>query len=282
MCFKKGFYMEIIDLKCKKCGGNLKLDERGTAHCHFCDSSYVLEEAKPDTVIHNTVINNYGIPLPPDISPQDAQEYRRYREEQAEKSLLASVLFGFFFFLFIGSVISSMTRVNPFGSGRIILETRTASLEERSADIDYESMQSFVLYADYEKNGVEEVSKMLNLQELTIHEADNLSDYSFISSLSDLRALYIDNAEQLRNLDFLKGMKTLERLIIIDSGLEDISGLEGLDIVELRLEDNDKIEDYSVISTLKLLKYLYLEVDKSDVLPDTSTLKSLQEINIVD
>lgn len=274
--------MEMIDLKCKKCGGNLQLDERGTAHCHFCNSSYVLEEAKPDTVIHNTVINNYGIPLPHNISPQDAQEYRKYREEQAEKSLLASVLFGFFFLLFIGSVISNMTRVNEFGLGRIVFESETAPLEEKSADIDYENIHSFDLFADYEEGGVEAVSKMVNLEELFIHKADNLSDYSFLSPMTKLRTLYIDDAEALRNLDFLKGMTSLESLTIIDSGLNDISGLEGLHLIELTLQDNDNLKDYAIISTLKSLKYLRLEVNKSDILPDVLQLKFLEEVNIVD
>lgn len=278
--------MEIIDLKCKKCGGNLQLHERGTAHCYFCNSSYVLEETKPETVIHNTVINNYAIPPAPDMPLRDASEYRKYRESQDEMRLVTSLVLGFFFLLFIGSVISNMTRVNEFGSfssGRIILETETAPLDERSADIyDYENIETFILYADYEKNGVEEVSKMRNLKELTIHEADNLSDYSFISTLSNLKVLYIDDAEKLYNLDFLKDAKALESLTIIDSGLEDISGLQGLSLVELKLQDNDNLRDYRIISSLESLKYLYLEVDKSDVLPDVSQLKFLEEVNIVD
>lgn len=250
----KGGFMELVDLKCKKCGGNLEIDEYSVAYCQFCNSKYVLEEAKSDNV-HNMTINNYGVGMNGDFQAYPFQEHRKYKDAQNTKNIFFSIVF---VVVFVFILIPFFRGIN-FYSDMGIRERDFFTSGETTAPLDYESMISYELYADYEKDALSEIVRMVNLEEIYIREANCLQDYSFLSHLSKLKTIHIEDAENLKDLNFLKKISALENLTVIDSGLQDISALENSSILQLRLRDSEYIEDYTVISSLKRLKYLEIE-----------------------
>lgn len=268
--------MKIVDLKCNKCGGNIKRDENNVLSCGYCGAVYLLDVPAPNTVINNTTINHYGSSSQRELNFESEKEYLEHMEDEKMKRKLFGGLAAFVFFLFIMIAMSSSQQFQLINETAVIEGTNGYVSEE---DYTRVTKMTYEQYSE-EDNMLKNISKMTNLEELYLFNASVLEDYSFLSRLPKLKVLFIGDAKGLNSLDFMKNLKSLKRLEITKSNIEDISVLkDNLSISELILWDNQKLTDYRVISTLKSLEILDIKANPKSVVPDTSNLEHLRENN---
>lgn len=270
--------MKIVDLKCNKCGGNIKKDENNTLLCGYCGAAYLLEVPAPNTVINHTTINHYGASLHEEGDFSSEKEYLEYKEDQKVKRKLLKAL-GVIIFVFF--LITALTPQQRFNS---VNEQIGVQGEDGYFEGDDYSRVTKMVYKRYSEDDemFKNITKMTNLEELYLFNASVLEDYSFLSRLPKLKVLFIGEARGLDHLDFIKNLKSLKKLEITKSNIEDLSVLkDNLSISELILLDNEKIIDYRVVSTLKSLEKLDVRANPSSAVPDTSNLEHLKEKSFV-
>ena len=87
---------------------------------------------------------------------------------------------------------------------------------------------------------------------------NDLTDISFLSSLTKLRVLILACNERLRDISVLSQLKDLEYLELFSCNIRDISALEGLDhLMDLNIAYND-ITKYGVLNQMTNLKRLWI------------------------
>ena len=132
----------------------------------------------------------------------------------------------------------------------------------------------------YHINDIKAVASLKNLKTLIIESGDEITDFGALHSLTGLEVLYLDS-EKLKEISFVKNMKNLRELTLINTIVIDLSPLsDKADITYLKLEDNYEVKDYSVLSTLKGLEILHLDLCSDGEMPDVSQWSSLTELSI--
>ena len=87
---------------------------------------------------------------------------------------------------------------------------------------------------------------------------NDLTDISFLSSLTKLRVLILACNERLRDISVLSQLKDLEYIELFSCNIRDISSLEGLDhLMDLNIAYNP-IARYSVLNGMSHLKRLWI------------------------
>ena len=127
-------------------------------------------------------------------------------------------------------------------------------------------------------NPVSDVSPLAGMTSLegvdALHTA--ISDFSPLAKLPGLRWIEFGDNASISKLPSLQGLKTLRRLVIRDTRISDVSGLDSLSktLTELNLERN-VISDISPLAKLTRLKRLELN---GNIISDVSPLAGLTNL----
>ncbi len=158
-------------------------------------------------------------------------------------------------------------------------------IENFGIDQSLEGIDSFpnlrCLSVDYyDLVDISALSKLPDLQMLTLIDCDDLMDYSPLMTLTKLESLSIEST-QLKSIDFVEKMPVLTSLNLEDSEVRNIDALVYCpELSMLSLIRNYEIEDYSVIGQLTKLQALGLETASDSVLPSFENLLQLQTVEL--
>lgn len=148
----------------------------------------------------------------------------------------------------------------------------------------YVNLQHLELEAG-QTESLEGIAGMTSLRELILTEADNLRDYEELYGMTQLEILSIES-QGLRDIGFVREMNALTQLELYETSVKNLDALEDCaDTLKiLRLEDNNGVEDYSVVLSCTGLEQLALYV-KYDFnvpmqMPDLSALTELKILEI--
>lgn len=134
--------------------------------------------------------------------------------------------------------------------------------------------------ADSDLTDITALSALKKLKRLEIERGDAITDFGVLQSLTGLEYLSI-SSEKLKDVSFLKNMPELQEFSLKDSIVLDISSLNGMTSIKtLCLEDNDEIQDMSVLSSLSGLESLTLELGSSQQMPSADNWKNLTSLTI--
>lgn len=154
---------------------------------------------------------------------------------------------------------------------------RLQSLEGLSK---FSNLQVFGLY-NTDISDISLLEQCPKLTELILRDNDKIIDYKVVGKLIALEALELE-AEGLKDISFLKALPKLTKLSLSDTIINNLSFLEEhTGLIELCLEDNDKITDLSPIGGLTKLQKLVLDVPTYDMdLACLGKLSSLKKLDI--
>lgn len=103
------------------------------------------------------------------------------------------------------------------------------------------------------------LKELTNLKSLALDGRFQSYNLLILDELTHLEELHLINARKMDNISFISKLPNLKKFTVYDSAIKDISPLKDVKLESLNLSHNYQIEDYSVISSLKDLRYLTLE-----------------------
>lgn len=120
-----------------------------------------------------------------------------------------------------------------------------------------------------ENNKFEQMEEVVNcesLEELYCIDLKDDKSFEILSKMPNLKLLYIDGlSDALKDLSVLAQLTSLESLTIVDTEIMKVDFLKELENLKvLRLADNGKLEDLSVLGELTNLEYLELDVNAAN------------------
>jgi len=103
-----------------------------------------------------------------------------------------------------------------------------------------------------------------------------------IGYLNCLKTLYLDSTKtNVQNLDFLRGANSLENLVISDSSILSLSGIEhASNLKRFELSYNRKLSDISQLAELKDT-LVWLDIENCNNIVDYSVLASLRNLELL-
>lgn len=153
-----------------------------------------------------------------------------------------------------------------------------------------------ILYVeDIENLNLKDLASLGNLKVLTVIDPQDSSsfltepeerqtrqaaDYSVIAQLPELKELMLES-EGIRNAGFVRELGNLQSITLRGTSLLNLDDFRGMEqLIEMTLEENHEVEDFSALGTLVNLKYLTVEklTDQPD--PDLSGLSQLEYLSI--
>lgn len=127
---------------------------------------------------------------------------------------------------------------------------------------------------------IQAVASLENLKTLMIKSGEEIKDFDALHSLTELEVLHLET-EQLRDISFVKDMKQLREFTLKNSGVLDLSPLsEKTELTYLEMENNQEVNDYSILSTLSGLETLHLSFGGETQMPDVSRWSKLTELSV--
>jgi hypothetical protein len=122
-----------------------------------------------------------------------------------------------------------------------------------------------------------------SLEELTLHEPSH-EQLLALSELPTLRRLRITHARP-KSIDFLRSLNDLEELVLeYVSGFSDLSPLRSLvKLKSLHLENLRRVRDFSGLSGMHCLRYLYIDgtLDWKQPIADFEFLRGLPNLEVL-
>lgn len=165
-----------------------------------------------------------------------------------------------------------------------------AQEEGEIPDIAAQDGQSLLLDGDLD----EAAAAMLGKEEMTQEDYEKITKlvvlgnqvYGADAEIQNLEWKLLESDDELyqirgtiADLSALSKMKNLKQVALCGQSITDISPLAGLPIEELYLSDN-RIEDFSVVETMKQLRVLSIEDNPASVLPRLSQCRRLWALNL--
>lgn len=122
------------------------------------------------------------------------------------------------------------------------------------------------------------LASLSELYSLTIRDCDEITDFSALDSMISLESLVLDT-DGLESIEFVSKMPFLGYLSLEDTMVSDIGMLEdNQTLYYLDLTGNDRLYDYSPVSTMTALNTLILAAEESFLAPDLSGLTNLTQL----
>lgn len=126
-----------------------------------------------------------------------------------------------------------------------------------------------------------QIADLDNLDSLSYVDAGALRDFSFLSELPSINYLLL-NAPSLPNLNFVYNMPELRNLTFFSSDVTDLQPLTAAadTLTALDMSFNPYITDYSALSEMTKLEYLYLDYCDLTDLSFASDMENLASLSI--
>lgn len=268
---KGPYFMKIINLKCPQCGAELEVHEEGLVKCKFCGSTFYAEADKAPITM-NTTINNFNTAT---------SSYNTAEAKNKAMKIVGAVITGCTILLFF--VIYMMVQPVSGGKLKYSAERRETAITNK-LDKYYTDNKKSSQEKKYTGSGLEDISFLREksyITELELTKCGMITDYSVLNNMPNIESLTLKEASNLDNLNFLSSMTKIKNLSIEGSEIEDLSPLSNkLSLTALELYNNQKIQDYTAVTSLKSLKKLYINSEDSAVIPDISGLNFLTDVKI--
>ena len=138
-----------------------------------------------------------------------------------------------------------------------------------------------ILYVDHsEINDMDALIYAGNLRELTLDCEGSLTDFTVLGKFKNLERLSLA-AEGIKNLDFIDGLEHLKSLELTDAMVQTLAGIEDCTALEtLSVTSCSDLKDMSMLSELKNLQELTLELPYECPEPDLSRLTELRKLTL--
>ena len=157
--------------------------------------------------------------------------------------------------------------------------TVKGSIEQLDGIEAFPNVEVLSLYAA-ELEEVDALAALKQLRSLTLTSADEISDFSVLSTAAKLEELSIES-ESLKSLEFLQRMPQLKGLGLKDGQFINLGGIEALEHLErLSIKNCDELMDMGSVSALLTLRELTLDKPYKCPEPSLAELVNLQRLTL--
>lgn len=187
-----------------------------------------------------------------------------------------------------GVPIESVTAYfDTFGKEAEALD-HPASIRELTVKGSIEQLDGIEAFSNVERlsfnagelSDVDALAALKNLRALTLVDADMISDFSVLATVSKLEELSVES-ESLKSIEFLQRMPQLKGLALKDGQFFDFRGMEALTHLEwLSIENCGELTDMSGVTSLLSLRELTLEKPYDCPEPSLAGLTNLERLTL--
>lgn len=148
----------------------------------------------------------------------------------------------------------------------LYIDKKDGTYEIKDLDVLYKCRNLKTLMLSKCKSFYMPVNYLQNLEELDFYDTE-IDDFYFLKGMPELTDLILAGTS-VRDIGFLRNLPSLKYLSLEGTSVRDISPIEYLDkLEEIDFDDNELIEDYSIVKNLPSILSYYIDgeyYDKED------------------